>query len=193
VLVVRRHTDGDLQTLEQLAARVRAADDYPTFLLVSVGAVARLLVDPNVRRRGVARALLQTARSAAVAHQRIPVLEVLESSHAAIARDPAPAPDPRTQPAAADTGRARTRVSPRSTRPRHHSRPQPIRTPQRTIRSPAVPDAPRRDIRRPCRTVRNRLEPAWVGLLHFEGMPVAKRSRRLNTCLAAGSCSVATR
>jgi GNAT superfamily N-acetyltransferase len=134
VLVVRRRTDGDLQALEQLAARVRAADDYPTFLpgddyhrfltrpvaleawvsvwnericghvalnaqsspgamwvlrdagiVGSVGAVARLLVDPDVRRRGVARALLQTARSAAVAHQRIPVLEVIESSHPAIA------------------------------------------------------------------------------------------------------------
>jgi len=46
---------------------------------------ARLLVDPDFRRRGVARALMQTARSAAVADQRVPVLEVVDSPPAAIA------------------------------------------------------------------------------------------------------------
>ena len=47
-----------------------------------LGAIARLLVDPDVRGRGIAR-LLQTARSAAVTQHRVPVLEVVESSHAA--------------------------------------------------------------------------------------------------------------
>ncbi len=51
----------------------------------AVGAVARLLVDPAARRRGVARQLLQTARDEAVAQHRAAVLDVLESSHAAIA------------------------------------------------------------------------------------------------------------
>ena len=50
-----------------------------------LGAIARLLVDPDLRGRGIARALLQTARSAAVAQHRVPVLEVVESSPAAIA------------------------------------------------------------------------------------------------------------
>ena len=50
-----------------------------------LGAIARLLVDPDSRGRGIARALLLTARSAAVAQRRVPVLEVVESSHAAIA------------------------------------------------------------------------------------------------------------
>jgi GNAT superfamily N-acetyltransferase len=50
-----------------------------------VGAIARLLVDPDARGRGIARALLGTARSAAVTQHRVPVLEVVESSHAAIA------------------------------------------------------------------------------------------------------------
>jgi ribosomal protein S18 acetylase RimI-like enzyme len=134
VLGVRRRTEGDFEALEQLAARVRAADDYPTFLpdhdyrrfltrpvpldawvsewdqsicgqvalnaqcspgamrvlrdagiVGPVGAIVRLLVDPKVRRRGVGRALLETARSATVADQRVPVLEVVESSVAAIA------------------------------------------------------------------------------------------------------------
>jgi GNAT superfamily N-acetyltransferase len=39
----------------------------------------------DARGRGIARALLQTARSAAVTQHRVPVLEVVESSHAAIA------------------------------------------------------------------------------------------------------------
>jgi ribosomal protein S18 acetylase RimI-like enzyme len=50
-----------------------------------LGAIARLLVDPDARGRGFARALLQTARSAAVTQHRVPVLEVVESSQAAIA------------------------------------------------------------------------------------------------------------
>ena len=49
-----------------------------------LGAIARLLVDPDARRRGIAGALLETARSAAAAANRVPVLEVVESSHAAI-------------------------------------------------------------------------------------------------------------
>lgn len=134
VVVVRIRTDGDVETLEQLAAAVRAADDYPTYLpdddyrrfltrpvpLAAwvaewdgricghvalnpqaspavmqvvrdagidgdVGVVARLLVDRDFRRRGVAGALLETARSSAVARRRIPVLDVVDSSHAAIA------------------------------------------------------------------------------------------------------------
>jgi GNAT superfamily N-acetyltransferase len=134
VVEVRRRTDGDLDVLEQLTARVRAADDYPTYLpdedyrrfltqpaqlaawvaelddricghvavnpesspavmrvlrdagiAGNVGVVARLLVDPDARRRGVARELLQTARAEAVAQQRTPVLDVVESSHAAVA------------------------------------------------------------------------------------------------------------
>jgi ribosomal protein S18 acetylase RimI-like enzyme len=50
----------------------------------AVGAVARLLVDPDARRQGVGRALLRTAEAEAVAQGRAAVLEVLESSHAAI-------------------------------------------------------------------------------------------------------------
>jgi len=50
-----------------------------------VGVVARLLVDPDARRLGIARDLLQTARAEAVAQQRAPVLDVVESAHAAIA------------------------------------------------------------------------------------------------------------
>ena len=45
-----------------------------------LGAIARLLVDPVVRRRGIGRALLRTARSEPVTQHRIPVLEVVESS-----------------------------------------------------------------------------------------------------------------
>ena len=134
VMVVRRRTDVDLDALAQVVARVRAADDYPTYLpgddyhrfltrpepleawvsewdaricghvalnaqpspgamqvlhdagiVGPLGAIARLLVDPDARGRGIARALLQTARSAAVTQHRVPVLEVAESSHAAIA------------------------------------------------------------------------------------------------------------
>jgi GNAT superfamily N-acetyltransferase len=133
-MVVRRRTDIDLDALAQVVARVRAADDYPTYLpgddyhrfltrpepleawvsewdaricghvalnaqpspgamqvlhdagiVGPLGAIARLLVDPDARGRGIARALLQTARSAAVTQHRVPVLEVVESSHAAIA------------------------------------------------------------------------------------------------------------
>ena len=50
-----------------------------------IGAVARLLVDPGFRRQGVAGELLQTVRAAAQSQQRTPVIEVVESSHAAIA------------------------------------------------------------------------------------------------------------
>jgi GNAT superfamily N-acetyltransferase len=134
VVVVRRRTEADLEVLGQLTARVRAADDYPTYLpdddyrrflkrpaqlaawvaeldgricghvalnpgaspavmralhdagiVGDVGVVARLLVDPDARRRGVARDLLQTARAEAVAQQRAPVLDVVESAQAAIA------------------------------------------------------------------------------------------------------------
>ena len=134
VMVVRRRTDVDLDALAQVVARVRAADDYPTYLpgddyhrfltrpepleawvfewdaricghvalnaqpspgamqvlhdggiVGPLGAIARLLVDPDARGRGIARALLQTAASAAVTQHRVPVLEVVESSHAAIA------------------------------------------------------------------------------------------------------------
>ena len=133
-MVVRRRTDVDLDDLAQVVARVRAADDYPTYppgddyhrfltrpepleawvsewnsdicghvalntqpspgamqvlhdagIVGPLGAIARLLVDPAVRGRGIGRALLQTARSAAVTQHRLPVLEVVESSHAAIA------------------------------------------------------------------------------------------------------------
>jgi ribosomal protein S18 acetylase RimI-like enzyme len=134
VVVVRRRTDGDLDALEQLTGRVRATDDYPTYLpgddyrrfltrpaqlaawvaelegricghvalnpeaspavmrvlrdagiVGDVGVVARLLVDPDARRRGVARELLQTARAEAVSRRRAAVLDVVESAHAAIA------------------------------------------------------------------------------------------------------------
>jgi GNAT superfamily N-acetyltransferase len=134
VVVVRRRTESDLDVLEQLTARVRAADDYPTYLpdddyrrfltrpaqlaawvaeldericghvalrpessptvmrvlrdagiVGDVGVVARLLVDPDARRRGVAQELLQVARTAAVTQQRAPVVEVVESAQAAIA------------------------------------------------------------------------------------------------------------
>lgn len=50
-----------------------------------VAAVARLLVDPDFRRQGVAGELLQTVQTAAQAQQRTPVIEVVESCHAAIA------------------------------------------------------------------------------------------------------------
>ena len=134
VLSVRRRADVDLDTLALVAARVRAADDYPTYLpgddyhrfltrpepleawvaewdericghvavsaqpspgamqvlydagiVGPLGAIARLLVDPDARGRGIARALLNTARSAAATQHRAAVLEVVESSHAAIA------------------------------------------------------------------------------------------------------------
>jgi GNAT superfamily N-acetyltransferase len=134
VVLVRCRTDDDLAALEQVVARVRAVDDYPTYLpdddyrrfltrhasldawvaeldgricghvalnaesspavmrvlreagvTGAVGVVARLLVDPPARRQGVARELLQTARSAADAGQRTPVLDVVESSRSAIA------------------------------------------------------------------------------------------------------------
>ena len=134
MVVVRRRTDDDLSALVQITARVRATDDYPTYLpgddyhrfltrpesleawvaerdghicghvalnaRVSpramqvlrdadihgpIGAVARLLVDPGFRRQGVAGELLQTVRAAAQSQQRTPVIEVVESSHAAIA------------------------------------------------------------------------------------------------------------
>jgi GNAT superfamily N-acetyltransferase len=52
---------------------------------VPIGAVARLLVDPGFRRQGVAGELLQTVRAAALSQQRTPVIEVVDSSHAAIA------------------------------------------------------------------------------------------------------------
>ena len=133
-MVVRRRTDVDLDALAQVVARVRAADDYPTYLpgddygrfltrpepleawvsewnsdicghvvlntqpspgaeqvlhdagiVGPLGAIARLLVDPDIRGRGIGRALLQTARSEAGIQHRTPVLEVVESSHAAIA------------------------------------------------------------------------------------------------------------
>lgn len=42
----------------------------------SLAVVARLMVDPAVRRRGTARALLRTARDAALAMERRPVLDV---------------------------------------------------------------------------------------------------------------------
>ena len=51
----------------------------------AIGVVARLLVDPDVRRRGVGRALLQTAQSAAVAQHRLAVLDVVGSHRAAVA------------------------------------------------------------------------------------------------------------
>jgi ribosomal protein S18 acetylase RimI-like enzyme len=47
--------------------------------------VARLVVAPSGRRRGVARALLATATEGAVALGRRPVLDVLEDNRAAIA------------------------------------------------------------------------------------------------------------
>lgn len=50
-----------------------------------IGAVARLLVDPGCRRHGVAGDLLQTVRVAAQSQHRTPMIEVVESSHAAIA------------------------------------------------------------------------------------------------------------
>ena len=50
-----------------------------------VGVVARLLVDPSARRAGCARALLQTATSAVRVDNRVPVLDVVSSSEAAIA------------------------------------------------------------------------------------------------------------
>ena len=50
-----------------------------------IGAVARLLVDPRFRRLGVAGELLQTVRAAALSQQRMAMIEVVESSHAAIA------------------------------------------------------------------------------------------------------------
>lgn len=50
-----------------------------------LGAIARLLVDPDACGLGIARAMLQTARSAAVRRHRVPVLGVVESSQAAIA------------------------------------------------------------------------------------------------------------
>ena len=134
MLSIRLRVDGDLDGLERIAARVRAADDYPTYLPAAdyrrfltrpaalqawvsewdgspcghvalnpatspavmevlrgaglvgeIGVIARLLVDPDVRRRGVARALLRAARAEATAQRRIPVLDVVDSHHAAIA------------------------------------------------------------------------------------------------------------
>ena len=134
MVVVRWRTVEDFAALVQITARVRATDDYPTYLpdddyhrFLSrpeslqawvaerdgricghvalnaqassgvmqllrdahvdgpIGAVARLLVDPAFRRQGVAGELLQTARAAAQSQQRTPVIEVVESSHAAIA------------------------------------------------------------------------------------------------------------
>lgn len=133
-MMVRRRTDDDLNALARVVSRVRAADDYPTYLpgddyhrfltqpepleawvaewdarlcghvalnaqpsagamqvlhdagiVGPLGAIARLLVDPDGRGRGIARALLETARTAAVTEHRVPVLEVVESSLAALA------------------------------------------------------------------------------------------------------------
>ena len=50
-----------------------------------LGVVARLLVDPSARRAGYARALLRMATTAARADGRVPVLDVVSSSQAAIA------------------------------------------------------------------------------------------------------------
>ena len=50
-----------------------------------IGAVARLLVDPAFRRQGVAGELLRTVRMAALSQHRTPVIEVVDSSLAAIA------------------------------------------------------------------------------------------------------------
>ena len=47
--------------------------------------IARLYVDPGVRRQGLARALLETATSCAVAHGLRPVLDVVSDSRPAIA------------------------------------------------------------------------------------------------------------
>lgn len=50
-----------------------------------LGVVARLLVAPSARRAGCARALLRTAANAARTDNRVPVLDVVSSSQAAIA------------------------------------------------------------------------------------------------------------
>ena len=133
VLVVRRRTDVDLDALAQVVARVRAADDYPTYLpgddyhrlltrpepleawvsewnsdicghvalntqpspgamqvlhdagiVGPLGAIARLLVDPDVRA-GVSPERCCKRRNPRRSEASPPVLEVVESSHAAIA------------------------------------------------------------------------------------------------------------
>lgn len=50
-----------------------------------IGVVARLLVDPDRRREGWARQLLDRARDAALGDERVPVLDVVASSAPAIA------------------------------------------------------------------------------------------------------------
>lgn len=50
-----------------------------------LGAIARLYVDPVVSRRGLARALLETATDSAIAHGLRPVLDVVADSRPAIA------------------------------------------------------------------------------------------------------------
>ena len=47
--------------------------------------VARLLVDPNTRRRGIGRALLDHATRAALEADLVPVLDVVASARKAIA------------------------------------------------------------------------------------------------------------
>ena len=49
-----------------------------------VGVVARLLVDPEVRRRGLGARLLEQARAEAARQDRTPVLDVVASATAAI-------------------------------------------------------------------------------------------------------------
>ncbi len=50
-----------------------------------LGFIARLLVSPQSRRRGIGRALLDVAAAEAVGHGLLPVLDVVTEHHAAIA------------------------------------------------------------------------------------------------------------
>ena len=51
----------------------------------ALGGIARLYVDPRVRRQGLAQALLETATNCAVAHGLRPVLDVVADSRPAVA------------------------------------------------------------------------------------------------------------
>jgi GNAT superfamily N-acetyltransferase len=128
-VLIRPRSPGDMADLVELAAAVRAVDNYPVYLpdddlarflthptplaawvaefagrlvghvatnsssnqpvmdviraagiSAEIGVVARLLVDPGLRRTGIATQLLEQARLSIASLGRMPVLDVVASS-----------------------------------------------------------------------------------------------------------------